>query len=275
MRLYFENDMGRIEMGDNSFIRITDISGLALANKIRNTASYAGTIGNVLLSETVSARTITVSGDIKITGEYNMLMEDVLRILNEEGTLYIQNGKKRCIKCVLSALEFSKLKSVYREFVMQFTADYPYFTDNTYKESALFSRVKNIIQPFKLPIIMTKRISEAVIYNGGDIISYPIIELEFLSNCESGAVISVFNDTTKKSVKLIYSCMSGERIAMDIENRSIKSSINGDITGLISNDTYLSDFYLLKGKNKLRILLEKCGGAVGKCKYKNSYIENI
>ncbi len=275
MNLSFKNDLGTLEMGNGCDIRITDISGLALPKKIRNTASYAGISGNILLSENVSARTITVSGDIKISDYSDILISKMLRILNSEGVLYIKNGKKRCIRCSVSDMEFSKPSRVYREFVIQFTADYPYFTDSDYKKVYLFSKVKKITDPFRLPQIFSARINEASVYNSGDTKIYPVINVRFISDSYDGASVSLYNDTTGKSLSFIYSSHKDEVITIDAENRLICSDSSGDITSSISDDSYISDFYLECGKNDIRIILQNCGNASAECLYKNSYIENM
>lgn len=262
-------------MGRGHDIQVTDISGLALPKKIRNTASYAGIAGNVLLSETVSARTITVSGDIKISDYSDMLISKMLRILNNSGTLYIKNGKRRCIQCSSSEIEFSKPSRVYREFVIQFTADYPYFTDNDYKTAYLFSRVKNIIMPFTFPRIFSKRMNEAVIYNSGDTRIFPIITIKFSSDSLNDASILLNNNTTGKSLSIIYSAKKNEIITIDIQNRTVQSNLFGDIISSISDDSYLSDLYLDLGKNNLNMIFTNCGSASSECSYKNNYIENI
>lgn len=275
MNLYFKNDMGILHMGRGRDIQITDISGLALPKKIRNTASYAGITGNVLLSETVGARTITISGDIKISDTSDMLISRMLRILDKAGTLYIQNGKKRCIQCSLSDIEFSKPSRVYREFVIQLTADYPYFMDNDYKRTAMFSRVKNITDPFTLSRIFSKRVNEAVIHNSGDIRVFPVITITFSSDSLSGASILIKNTASDKSFSIIYSAKKDESITIDAQNRVIQSNFSGDITRCISDSSYLSDLYLEPGENKLSIILTDCGNAFSECAYKNNYIENI
>lgn len=275
MNLYFKNDIGILYMGRGRDIQITDISGLALPKKIRNTASYAGVTGNVLLSETVGARTITISGDIKISDASDMLIAKMLRILDKAGTLYIQNGKKRCIQCSLSDIEFSKPSRVYREFVLQLTADYPYFTDNDYRKISMFSRIKNITSPFTLPRIFSKRVNEAVIHNNGDIRVFPIITISFSSDSQSDASVLIKNNTSDKSFSVIYSAKKDESITIDAQNRIILSNLSGDITRYISDSSYLSDLYLEPGENNLSILLTNCGNAFAECIYKNNYIENI
>ncbi|MCH5186255.1 MAG: phage tail family protein [Oscillospiraceae bacterium] len=278
MDICFKNNAGSVEMGRNGDIRIISISGLASPKKIRNTASYAGIAGAVLLSETPSARTITVSGDIKISPYSDAFMSKMLRVLDKEGILYIKNSKKRCIKCSVSDIEFSPKGRVYKEFIIQFTADYPYFTDNEYRQAYLFSRVKNIIPPFTLPRIFSKRVNEAEVRNTGDIRSYPTVKVHFYSDCSENARVTIYNDTTQKSLAVLHRARRGDIVTVDAENRIITSERDGNIeniTSSVSDDSYISDLYFEPGKNDIRIILENCGEAEAECLYKNSYIEDI
>ena len=50
-----------------------------------------------------------------------------------------------------------------------------------------------------------------------------------------------------------YNPAQGEKITFDVASRKITSNVNGNITGKITDDTFLSEMYLDFGDNEIEI----------------------
>ena len=86
----------------------------------------------------------------------------------------------------------------------------------------------------------------------------------------------ITNLTTNKMIWLKYEAAAGEIIKIDIPKRTITSSINGNILVNISDDTFLSDFYLTKGQNLVNVLNYNTNETIKvECIHNNSYIEAV
>ena len=62
-------------------------------------------------------------------------------------------------------------------------------------------------------------------------------------------VITIENKTTGKKIIINYKVSVDEIITIDIPKRLITSSVNGDITSYLSNESYLCDINLICGEN--------------------------
>ena len=88
--------------------------------------------------------------------------------------------------------------------------------------------------------------------------------------------IEIENHTTGQSLLIERHTQSGEAITIDIPARKITSSIAGDITASISQDTYLSDFWLAEGANDIEAVNYNAGEDISVVmEYDNKYIEAV
>lgn len=274
MQVEFKNSLGRIVFGKDYDLRIIDIDGLALAPKIRNTASYAGILGEYKLSESVGARTITLKGDLKLGAAQNTLTR-MIRILNQSGTLTLHSGsKRRCIEAECIEFDTAGKNAVYQPFILQFICDYPYFSDTIESKFYVFEVSKLLKTQFTLPCMFSKRIHRQTVQNGGDIVCEPRFEITALGDSDGGG-ITIENTTIDRKITLNYKLTKGEVITVDIEKRKITSDKNADIIYSLDDDSYLSDFWLKKGKNVIVVTNGSGGEISAVCRFFNKYIEAV
>lgn len=255
MRLTYISEGGRIEMGggSNPIMNITMISGFELPAPDYETAKFAGENGVTTIGKTDLPRTLTITGDL--LGGQRELMH-VLKTIYYPGELYCDFGqikRKIACKCInLNDIERHQNCGI-NGFTFQFQADNPYFNDFYDTEVSLASYVNRVSDNFTLPCVFTEKIDEGSAYNRGDKIMYPVITLTAEAERSiSDTVLTIENLTTGKSVSIVHSPQNGEDIIFDLHARKIKSSIDGNITKKITDDTLLHEFYLEKGNNKLR-----------------------
>ena len=275
MQIEFVNETGKISMGSGSDLRIIEIDGVGLAPKTRNVASYADIVGQNKLSETVNARTITIKGDIKSTAPQSILTR-MMRILNGTGTLKMRFGsKRRSIKADCTEFDISDRNGAYQPFIIQFICDYPYFSDINSTQIHVFNVQKRLKTAFSLPCVFSTRTAEKDILNKGDVICEPILDITAMTSGEENGSIIIANETTAQTIKLNYKPIKDEVVTVDIEKRKITSSVNGDIVYSLDDDSYLSDFYLAKGSNRIRVTNESGGEINVLCRFSNKYVEAV
>ncbi len=269
MRIVFKNERGTIRFGQEYTFRITDIDGLGLVARTRNMTNFSGVDGQYCLGEYTGARVITISGDF--IDEGNFWEKKAIRIFHADGVLSIGS---RAINVVCSEFEVTKKGGGYKKFVLQFVADYPYFQDGVQKKAAVLSVNKLIKTKFRFPLIMSKRDCKTVIYNYGDTICEPIIEITAVGE-SAGGVITIRNLSCGKKICIEYTMQKGEKITADIEKRTLVSSINGSVLYALTDDSFLSDFMMDIGENEIAVTNESGGEIAVNCRYRNRYAEAV
>lgn len=278
-KIYFENEQGKVEMflGGTGPVRVTALSGLGNPEKKYNTVTFAGKNGQKTLSSVKNPRTIVISGDIR--SKDRSLPEKMLKILDRPGTLTLDFGdKKRKIFCNQVDISEGTRYGSYMNFVLTLTADDVYFTDIQMTETALFIRLDMLSGDIVFPCMFTKKITEAEVENRGEENSEPVIYIYNFNNDvnENAGGILIENQTTGQKIKLETGMEENEVITIDITNRKIESSDRGNITHLISNDTFLNRFWLAPGINRLKAEHGNTGEEISViCKHYSNYREGI
>lgn len=278
-KLYFENGQGKVEMlfGGTGPVRVTALSGFGNPAKKYTTVKFAGKNGQKTLSSIASPRTIVISGDVKINDK--SALDNMLRVLDDPGWLYLDFGeKKRKIYCNQVEFEDGTRKRDYMNFILSLTADDVYFTDTVQTDISVFSQEGIILNEIVFPCMFSVKKTEAVVENFGEVRVEPVITV-FNYHDEGNEVtenIIILNSTTGQKIELNTGMEENEIITVDVANRNVKSSIRGNITYLISDDTYLNKFWLCPGKN----LLKATHGNVGEeitvvCSYFSNYREGL
>ncbi|MBE7034818.1 MAG: hypothetical protein E7402_01665 [Ruminococcaceae bacterium] len=282
----FENERGQIFFGGgrNPWFNTTKIEGLSLPEREFVVTGYAGQAGQILLSERDMARTITIAGDMIDKESVRSELTRMMQILYIPGRMTIaSDGRKRVISCRcnhVSEPERKGTKAV--SMVLQFTCDQPYFQDESPCEFTLFSRRDLVQSSFTLPCLFTKRTNRVSVVNQGDIQTEPILTVYHdsrerpmtLETDESG--LEIINHTTGQRIILERETVLGEVVTIDIPNRRITSSVLGDITHMISQDTFLSRFFLAVGSNDMEVINHRHGeGIATMMRYENRYIEAV
>lgn len=279
----FENEYGLIRFGGASgpVFRTIEISGLGPPKKEFNVTGYVNQPGQELISEKDTARTITLAGDIISPGTLQQEASRMIKILYHPGRFTILSGnRKRSIGC--RCTDFDDLERHGKDIasmVIQFTCDNPYFTDETRQSVELFQRKNLIKTQFTLPCMFSSRTNRLDIINSGDVRAEPVFTIYNSGNVQAFAEsygIELANHTTGQSILIERHTTNGEVITVDIPNRKITSSIEGDITSSISQDTYLSNFWLEEGANDVEAVNYNAGEDISVVMtYDNQYIEAV
>lgn len=278
-KLYFENGQGRVEMflGGSGPVRVTTLSGFGNPIKKYNTVSFAGRNGQKTLSSVAQPRIIVISGDVKLNDK--KILANMFKVLDEPGWLYINFGeKKKKIYC--NQVEFSdgSRSRDYMNFVLSLTADDVYFLDVDKTNIAVFQQEKIIFNEIVFPCMFSLKRTEAVVENFGEVNVLPVIIIcnYYDDGKENNGNIVILNETTGQKIELNTSLTENEIITIDVENRKIKSSVRGNITHLISNDTFLNKFWLCPGKNVLKANHDNIGEEISVvCSYYSNYREGL
>lgn len=274
MQIIIENEYGRICMGNGQhpYFRVTDANGIGFMTPERNVCTYAGVDGQTLISSVYGARTITIAAEMMNSGI--LKREDILRIISDNVTIKFEKGSKRrqiSGRCI--SFDEGKPNRVFRKVVLQFICDSPYFEDYTYTSCDLFTRediVTGGVTTFDTAFSV--RSNTADIYNRGDYSTEPIINI-YCAAAHSD-IISVKNVTTGAVCEITGGVTNGEQIQINIPERCITSSLRGDITYLISDNTVLSKFFLKRGYNSFTVDSENVG-ITCTLEYKNKYMEAV
>lgn len=304
MNIIFQNELGRVVLSGGGFgascigktaygesadagdavWRIIRIVGLNLAPKLLGSVKYAGVDGCDTICETVSSRTITISGDIRNNRQLQREIGRSARIFSRKGTLYLTlGGKRRKIDCRVLQFDADSRNGAAAPFVLQLLADDPAFLDIEPTCVAVFSRKDRIASPFKLPMIFSQRISEADLFNMGDIKAEPVF---YLRNPIGGGASRdgempingeytiICNTTTNQKIQLTTCVLFGELVTVDIPNRIITSDMRGNMLRYITNDTFLGDFWLQTGINHIQADTSVSGHSMSVvCEFVNRFVE--
>lgn len=276
-KICFENGQGKVEMflGGAGPVRVTALSGLGNPVKKYDTVSFAGKNGQKTLSSVAQPRTIIISGDVK----EKSVVKNMLKVLDEPGWLHIDFGdKKKKIYCNQVEFEDGLQKGDYMNFILSLTADGVYFIDEEQTHISVFSQEDIILNEIVFPCMFSVKKTEAIVENFGEVNVEPVITICNYydeGNSITGS-ITILNNTTKQKIELNTDMEENEVITIDVENRKVTSSTRGNITHVISNDTYLNKFWLCPGKNFLKATHSNLGEEITvSCSYFSNYREGL
>nr|DAZ26024.1 MAG TPA: tail protein [Caudoviricetes sp.] len=278
IELCLANEFGKIYMSGGtgkSKLRLTGYSGFGLIPKERNTVQYAGRDGQWLVSQTVPARVMTLTGDIEVDSvrDATKQLENMIHVFDHPCTLTIQiHSKIRAVDCVCTNLEFDDKTRAYQKFTAQFIADIPYFYDPKPYRISVFGREKLIKSNIKTPCLFSRRTNQADIRICGGVKVEPVFYIYSGDNYQGE--IEIRNNTYNQVIRFTHEVKKGETIQIDVPNRKILSDMDGNITYQISDDTFLSNFWLGVGTNEIQLLSEH-KNLTAVCEYKNLYIEAV
>lgn len=164
---------------------------------------------------------------------------------------------------------------------MQLECDSPYLKDATETKEVIYREDK--LLEFKYPKYFDfgnefKAISvtthEVPVYNSGDVKAEPIITIiNTGETAENITGIKIINNTTNQKIRLDYATKAGETIIIDIPERKIYSNNGENLINLLTDDSYLSDFYLQEGTNIVKVETNLNEKIVAYCSFYNQYLE--
>lgn len=255
-KIYFENGLGRVDMffSGTAPVRVTALSGLLPPKRSYNTVVFAQRDGQKTLSSVTNARTIIISGDINFSHREDL--ERIIKVFGEAGELVLDfKDKKRKIYCNQVELEEGKRRGNYLSFILSLTADEVYFTDMEETVVPVYERKKLIQSEIEFPCMFSSKTTGAIAHIYGEVNVLPVIKIYNL--CDDGTEntegILIENVTTNQKIKLNYNMKQNEEVVVDVKNRKIISSLNGNITHTISDDTFLNKFWLKPGENQVEV----------------------
>ena len=284
VHIEFENELGRLFFtgGGDALLKTVQVAGLGPPDREFQVTGYSGQAGQHLISQKDMARIITISGDLAAPGRLQQELSAMMRILYHPGRLLISSGnRRRCISCRLTSFdEPERHGRGMASFVLQFTCDNPYFTDEREQSVQLFYRRDLVSGRFTLPCVFTECVTRRNVVNRGDVKAEPVITL-YNSYSEDAAVFSLrsgihmMNHSTGQALVFLHTTVPGEIVTIDIPKRQIISSRSGDITGTLAEDSFLSDFWLETGVNDVEVINYTDDDIRVLLTYNNQYIEAV
>ncbi len=278
--LTYKNDFGTVVMNGRGAgtVRICNVEGLGPARKEYTAAAYSGQSGQKTLSSRALPRSITLGLEV-LSRNMSVEMGKTLWVLSNPGTLYIENGDIiRRIFC--NQVQIPEMKRILRDkiatFSVQFVCDSPYFEDGEDMVVPLYQRVKLIKTAFSMPCLFGSIITGQEIENHGSTEIEPQITMYYPEAIQGAQNITITNRTTGKAICLDYAPNDDDTVVIDVKNRSITSLRSGNLIGCLSDDTFLGDFVLVGGKNRIEVNLgDVTSGFTAECRYSNFYTEAV
>ena len=285
IQVIIENQYGRLYMGGSGGPqwRITEIDGIGLPEKNFSTVTYPGESGQQTLGFTYGSRTISISGVIMNNGALQRTLESAIQIFQDDVTVKLQFGeRKRKAFCHVAVFENNERDVYLQHFVLQFIADNPFFEDWENTKTAVYKRENLLKTTFTLPCVFSKRTNETEILVTGQENSEPIFFIENTVSsasalAESGIELTnTLPDGTEQRIFLETTTQDGETITVNIPERTITSNIRGNLLNTLSDDSFLSDFYLVPGTNRVAVTNYNTAEEISvMCQYNNRYLEAV
>lgn len=277
--LSYKNSRGTVRLcGSSSPFHVTNILGLGLPECEYITATYSGYDGQETLSSSYFARSITISGDI-VSKNLRADLTNAVDIMSAPGYLYIESDDmNRRIYCNQTVFPDAEriLRGKICTFAIQFVCDSPFFENAEDTSVALYSRSKELSTPFSLPSVFGTTVAEATINLKSRNKVEPKIHIICPSELSNATSVIINNLTTDKKIELLYTLSAGEEIVVDIKNRTVTSSVNGNIINYLSDDTFLSDFCFEEFSNNISATVGDINAGIFiECIYNDRYSEAL
>ena len=280
LKMIYKNELGEVVMHGfgTSELRILGVEGLGLVEREYNAAIFPGYDGQQTLGSRAVARTINILLEA-VGRNAESIVRNALKVFGQSGVLYIENGEtKRRIGC--SQIYIPDVTRVLRNriasFAVQLICDNPYFEDAEDIAVPLYRREKLLSTPFTLPAVFGRIVMGTDINISGVISVEPVITLYYPEALDGKEYVLIANKTTGKSIRLDYKPQSDDTVIVDIKNRTVTSSISGNIINCISDETFLGDFTLDKGYNFITVEAGDIDPAFTvECRYNNLYSEAV
>ena len=279
--LKYTNNLGTVCMtgGGKSGIRITAIEGLGPFESEYTALIYSGEDGQETTESRALARCITVSADI-VGNNAQSLFRQVCEVFSKAGTLYVINdGVARSIKCnQVKVAEPSRVQRGYAIGVtVQLVADSPYFETENDIVVPLYRRTKLLSVPFSLPHAFGKTVMGGKCDVDGGYTVEPIITVNCRNALTESETLTITNTRTNAVITLNHKPTANEIITIDIRNRTVSSSVSGNILNELSDSCFIGDFVLLPGENELKAIAGSINSGftadcVYRCKYREAQI---
>lgn len=268
----YKNSIGSLSiLGDGSGAwNATDVEGLGLVDKNVTAVTFSGEHGRLTTDAVLKERTITIAGDI-ISNDLTTEISRAVSILSREGDIVV-NGKY-LIHCESVSFPDPKRTGNIAKFTIQFVCDQPYFGETDEICVPVLNVNDHLVEEFILPMAFSTITTYGHVNVKGELETAPIIIITNLGDVVHDN-ITILNKSTEKSISLNYFPEKYEMVEIDIDKRSVKSSVAGNLLHYLSSETRLSEFYFRCGENM--ICLENNFDNVNvTVKYRNKYASAI
>ncbi len=237
--------------GGGAPLKILKTEGLGFLPQNAVTASYPFLSGQRTLSRSPGARLITVSAEAARGGVSHE--GAIAAAVHYPGRLEIVHGGRRVYaECYVSGMDVTRaVGGQFERYVFQFTCDYPYFRDSVPSGTSLFRRENYIKGRFTLPKVFSGRVTGGLVRVTGDREVLPRITVNGLDGGD-GLPLEIVNATTGAALRLDLPAGEYGPVVFDLWNGRIYSG-QTDLTKYLDEDSFMSDFYLVRGDNRLEI----------------------
>lgn len=273
IKLKFFNSLGEV-LFDKDNWHIFEIDGLSLPTKQVTAVRYINQPGQTTTYSIENPRTITVSGDINLKNREYDAFSDASRVLAKDGVLeietdaFIRQINARCIEFIPG-----EKRGAYRQFVVQFLCDSPFFEDIDYTETVIYERVPLLNKDTVLPAIFSSRTSKGDVFCRGTAFSEPKI---YVSVPEGVGALIISNITTGSSICLEYDGSIFSELIIDVENRTITDENGISRLDILTDDSFFGGFLIESGVNRIEVINSDVSQAVeAKMEYKIRYQEAV
>jgi phage-related protein len=126
--------------------------------------------------------------------------------------------------------------------------------------------------------MFSKRLTEAYINNLGDVKAEPVLKITNTSGeiPQGGdCAVTIHNHTNGKRIEYSYPLQPGEEVVIDIPKRRMTNNKGESILHTLSDDSFLSDFYLDKRLNHISVTAGGLSHISAACTFSNKYIEAV
>ncbi len=271
--LKFVTSVGEFLMGDgkHSYFKISAVRGLGFPDVERQTIVYSGRRGEKTVSKRFMPRTISVCGDCL----KKEAVAEITSCMAENGVLYVKCGEgERKINVTPTAMEdIEKIGDVTR-LVLQFTADDPAFCDCEPMRKGIYERVDLVSESFTPPCVFTRRVEGGNLINEGDVATEPVITVICNGASDGEASLIIKNNDTGAKIEINKTFSAGETITIDTKTAEIYDGGGSSLLSSISDDTYLSEFVLKRGDNRISVVSTELSSQLSViCEYDRKYLE--
>lgn len=267
----FKNEFGNLLLcGAGGLLEPVSVSGLARPETADKTAVFGFLPGQKCLISRDKARRITIEGHA--FGDYRRVA-NACRVLYAPGVLTLKNAfTERAIaaRCI-SVSDKKQLDSGGYFVKIDFVCDNPYFHDPSPVTVPVYSRLSLLESPFTLPCTISRRVTEGVCPNPGQVAAEPILTITNHGEAQTGFTIK--NLTTGVDLEVNTAVPAKEVITISVPDRTITNTNGQSLLKYIADTSYISDFYLQIGNNNLKFISN--GDIRCVCTYQVNYIESI
>lgn len=279
LRMLYTSENGTMEWtGQAGRNRIEAMTGFDLLTKSYSSIDL-GPAGTRTEEGAPQPRAMTVKFELYHGGDLYSLQQKkarMMHVLYRPGRLSLQRfHTKRCIDVQQVTVEPGDRNELWQDFVVQFTADSPFFHDEADREVPVYREEDHLSGAFQLPMVFTSRYNDCDVLVEGHEAVQPVFRLHGGEGAQGGSAgVRITNQTTGGTVLIHHAPQAGEVVTVDVAQGDLLSTLDGDIIASLDLDSYLSELRLRPGHNRL-VVENYCtdDAFTAFCVFNNNYVE--